>query len=98
MRKLDRGGVAKRYLVLPSKRLARLMYLLDFRDSDRSRLLDHLNSGDFNDGFDCWSDRRFQFPRRFLHWHGFGLGLGNRSLRRFRSLGLGHPTRLTALS
>src|SRR6516165_7367286 len=52
---------------------------LDFLDCYRSRrrLLDHLSS----DGFDHWSDRAFHFPRSFLHWGAFGLGLGNRSLR-----------------
>ena len=52
-------------------------------------LLDRLDS----DGFDY---RLFHFSRGFLHWGGFGLGLGNRSLCRFRSLGC--LTRLTALS
>ena len=65
--------------------------LLDFRDSyyTRSRLLDHLNS----DGFNHWSDRLFHFPRSFLHWRGFGLGLGNHSFR-----GLGYLACLTAFS
>src|SRR6516165_3489460 len=64
--------------------LARLSYLslLDFRDRYfvRSGLLDH--SG----GFDYRSDRLFHFPRNFLHWRGFWLGLCNCRLRRFRSL------------
>jgi hypothetical protein len=44
-------------------------------------LLDHLSSDDF----DNWSDMLFHtlFPRSFLHWRAFGLGLGNCSLRRF---------------
>ena len=49
----------------------------------QSGLLDHLNS----DGFDYRSNRLLHFPRSFPRWRGFGLGLGNRSLRRFRSLG-----------
>ena len=65
--------------------------LLDFRDSYyvRSRLLDHLSS----DGFDYWSDRRVYFPRSFLHWRAFGLGLGDRALRC-----LGYLASLTAFS
>jgi hypothetical protein len=55
-------------------------------------LLDHLDG----DGFDYRSNRLFHFPGGFLHWRGFGLGLGNRSLRRLRSLGC--LTRLTAFS
>jgi hypothetical protein len=78
---------------LGSARLTHLR-LLHFRDGyyARSGLRDHLNS----DGFDYWSDRRFHFPCDFLHWRGFRLRPGNRSLRRFRSLGC--RTRLTALS
>jgi hypothetical protein len=73
---------------------ARFTSLLDFRDCyyTRSGLLDHLDS----DGFDYWSDRPFHFPGGFLHWRGFGLGPGNRSLCRFRSLGC--LACLTALS
>jgi hypothetical protein len=73
---------------------ARFTSLLDFRECyyTRSGLLDHLDS----DGFDYWSDRPFHFPRDLLRWRALGLGLGNRSLRRFRSLGC--LTRLTALS
>ena len=57
--------------------------LLDFRGSyyARSRLLNHLDSEGFSDGFDCWSDRLFHPPRSLLHRRAFGLGLGNRSLR-----------------
>jgi len=61
------------------------MCLHDFRDG--YGLLVHLNG----DGFDCWSDRPFHpfFPRSFLNWRAFGLGLGNRLLRRFSSRSLG---------
>src|SRR5262249_18925092 len=56
--------------------------LLNFRDSycARSGLLNHFSS----DGFDCWSDRLFDFPSGFLHWRAFGLRLCNRL--RLRSL------------
>jgi len=42
-------------------------------------LLDYVSS----DGFDYRSDGPFHFPASFLYWRGFGLGLGNCSLRRF---------------
>jgi hypothetical protein len=62
-----------------------------FRDNYRVRsgFLD-------NDGFDHKSRRPYFFPRGFLYCRVFGLGPGNRSLRRLRSLG--HPTCLTAFS
>src|SRR5204862_8146792 len=77
--------------------LARFTYLrlLDFRDGyyARSRLLDQVN----NDGFD---GRLFHpphhFRRGFLHCHAFGLGPGNRSLRRFSSRSFGYLACLTA--
>jgi len=73
---------------------ARFTCLLDFRDGyyARSGLLDHFNG----DGFDYRSDRLLHFPRSFLRWREFGLGLGDCWLRRLRSLGC--LTRLTALS
>src|SRR5262249_41591427 len=37
-------------------------------------LLDHLNL----EGIDCRSYRLFYFPRSFLHWGAFGLGLDSR--------------------
>jgi hypothetical protein len=82
---------AMEFVVVAHLRLARFTCLLDFRDGyyARSGLLDHLNS----DGFDCGSDGLFHPPRGLLRWR--ALGLGNRSLGRFRSLGC--LTRLTAL-
>jgi hypothetical protein len=73
---------------------ARFTCLLDFRDGyyARSGLLNHLNG----DRLGHRSGRLFHFPRGFLHWRGFRLGLGNRSLRRFRSLR--YPTCLPAFS
>jgi hypothetical protein len=73
---------------------ARFTCLLNFRDGyyAPSGLLDHFNG----DGFDYRSDRLLHFPRSFLRWRGFGLGLGDCWLRRLRSLGC--LTRLTALS
>jgi hypothetical protein len=47
-----------------------------------------------SDGFHYRSNRLLHFPRGFLHWRGLGLGPGDRSLHRFRSLG--HPTCLSA--
>jgi len=64
---------------------------LDFRNCywAWSGLLDHLNSN----GLDYRSDRRLHFPRNFLNWRAFGLGLGNRPLRC-----LGYLACLTAFS
>jgi hypothetical protein len=86
----SRGGRFCVSSLAASPRLPRRLLRLKSHGVARSGLLDHLNG----DRFDCRSNRLF--PRGFLHWRAFGLGLGNRSLRRFRSLGC--LTRLTALS